>query len=123
MSNVFYTWRELHFESIHSYHHTKSLILNFFFTCNDMNSVLKGAPWRRKGLAKARGVTSTPHNRPRRRLKAWDEMRCDKVYWYLRRLGDLLVIGIWASYLRFTGIWRLGVYKYLKKITNVKRVS
>ena len=30
-------------------------------------------------------------------------IRRDKVYWYLKRLGDLLVIGIWASYLRFTG--------------------
>nr|GEZ06076.1 hypothetical protein [Tanacetum cinerariifolium] len=32
--------------------------------------VLKGAPWGRKGLAKARGVTSTPRNRPRLELKA-----------------------------------------------------
>ena len=40
-------------------------------------NVLKGTPCRRKGLAKARGVTFTPRNRPRRRLKAWHEMRCD----------------------------------------------
>nr|GEY13524.1 hypothetical protein [Tanacetum cinerariifolium] len=31
--------------------------------------VLKGAPWLRKGLAKARGVTFTPRNRPRLGLK------------------------------------------------------
>nr|GEX62083.1 hypothetical protein [Tanacetum cinerariifolium] len=31
--------------------------------------VLKGAPWHRKGLAKARGVTFTPCNRPRLGLK------------------------------------------------------
>nr|GEY66366.1 zf-CCHC domain-containing protein/DUF4219 domain-containing protein/UBN2 domain-containing protein [Tanacetum cinerariifolium] len=35
-----------------------------------MFMILNGAPWRRKGLAKARGVTFTPRNRPRLGVRA-----------------------------------------------------
>nr|GEU78594.1 acyl-CoA N-acyltransferase [Tanacetum cinerariifolium] len=38
--------------------------------------VLKGSPWRRKGLAKARGVTSTSRNRPRLGLKGQNGAVC-----------------------------------------------
>nr|GEX67173.1 hypothetical protein [Tanacetum cinerariifolium] len=63
-----------------------SIILGLFTIGDAITSTLTfaaacasaGAPRRCKGLAKARGVTSTPRNRPRLGLKAWREMRSEK---------------------------------------------